>query len=250
MDMWDALGLNAPCVLSAVGAGGKTSLLLSLAASARRRRVPVILTTTTKMYRRQAAAFQPIITAVRDDGLREAGNHLRQRGGAAWFASEEDGKVIGLPPADVDELATLYPEAVVLVEADGAREKWLKAPGPHEPVIPSSTQITAGILSLQALQQPLAESTVHRLDMVLALLGKKPGDVVTACDLAVLACADNGLFRNSRGRRILILAGSPDTQPSAGHEVVKQLRQSSRISLCIITRGYGESMQPCEVIEL
>ena len=250
MDMWDALGLKAPRVLSAVGAGGKTSLLLSLAAGARRRRIPVILTATTKMYRRQVSAFQPIITSVEDDGSREVGNHLRQSGGAAWFAAEEDGKVIGLPPAYVDELATLYQEAVVLVEADGAREKWLKAPGPHEPVIPSSTQITAGILSLQALQQPLAESTVHRLDWVCALLGKKPGDVVTACDLAELACADDGLFRNSRGRRILILAGPLDANSAAGQEVVKQLRQHSGISCCIITRGYGESMQPYEVIEL
>ena len=250
MDMWDAVGLKASCVLSGVGAGGKTSLLLSLAAGALRRRVPVILTATTKMYRRQVSAFQPIITSVWDDGSRETGNHLRRQGCAAWFAAEEGGKVIGLPPAYVDELNMLFPEAVVLVEADGAREKWLKAPGLHEPVIPPSTQITAGILSLQALQRPLTDATVHRLDMVCALLGKKPGDIITAGDLAALAGADEGLFRNSRGRRILILAGSSDVNPSAGHEVVKQLRQPSGINCCIITRGYGESMQPCEVIGL
>ena len=252
MDLWEALELNEPCILAATGAGGKTSLLLALAACAHKRFFQVILTTTTKMFYRQAEAIQPVIETSFSEGMHAISMNLHKQCLVSWFSRREGDKVIGLPTEYIDRMAGIQSDAYILVEADGAKEKLLKAPNFHEPLIPSSTAITVGVLSLQAVGQPLEESIVHRLGHVSLLLGKGRGETIIPKDLALLACHSNGIFQYSKGKRILVLTGAGvEKTASYGRDVVAGLRKSGApIERCVLTAGYGATMEPVAVYDL
>ena len=67
----------------------------------------------------------------------------------AWFSGITGTKVDSLDCDLIDGLAKLHPNWQIVVEADGAKEKWLKAPKTTEPVIPSLTKTTIGLVNLQ-----------------------------------------------------------------------------------------------------
>ena len=181
-----ALGLldaGQPALVVLTGGGGKSSLLFALA-----RQLPgkVILTTTTRMALdqvRTAAQTLPATLCRYPDlsVLRAASN------GIFLVVGDDlaDGKAGGVPPAVPSEWLPQGAATAVLVEADGARTLPVKAPGAHEPVIPTAATIVLGVAGMDALDQTIA-GAAHRPALVAALLNKRQDDVLTAADLAVL----------------------------------------------------------------
>ncbi len=169
---------HRPDVVALVGAGGKSAVLFRLAQEILAGGGRVITTTTTQIFTRQ---------------LQDAPAHLRLGSGPLDWAAlaralEEHGhcllvraasgeKADGLSPEQVDELVrglARRPElgvGAVLVEADGSRQRPVKAPAPHEPVLPRSTTLLAPLLGLEGLGRRLAEPWVHRPQRLRALLG-------------------------------------------------------------------------------
>ena len=66
----------------------------------------------------------------------------------------------------------------ILVEADGAKRKPIKAPADYEPVIPSSTTLVIGVIGLDALGKAIDEETIHRCELFCSLTGKKAGNTI------------------------------------------------------------------------
>jgi len=89
-------------------------------------------------------------------------------------------KVDGVLPSMVDHLARYLSDVTILVEADGARHRALKAPAAYEPVVPGSTTILAPLADLTVLGKPLTEKYVHRPELVAGLTGATIGQPVTA----------------------------------------------------------------------
>ena len=83
---------------------------------------------------------------------------------------------------------------VVLVEADGAREKPLKAPAENEPVWPSGKQLVVGVTGWDGLNSPAGEKTIHRWPLFQALTGQEPNKPVSAQSLLKLLNSSKGLF--------------------------------------------------------
>lgn len=248
MDLWDALGLTHSEVIAIVGAGGKTSTLLTLAACARRRQLPVILTATTKMYASQVADFMPVIAGSYEAGAEQVKAALAQQLYGAWFSSADGEKLTGLPPEWIDGYYSSNLGTVLLVEADGAREKLLKTPASHEPVIPASTTMTVAVLNLRVLGLPLTEQFVHRLEQTCAFLGKKQGDVIGLRDLALEASRDNGVFQYSAGKRIVVLTGGEREDVPKGRKFVRLLQENESPAIrCVLTTGFGRGMEVLEV---
>ena len=50
----------------------------------------------------------------------------------------------------------------IIVEADGAKRRPLKAPGRYEPVIPACSHIVIGVVGLNGLGKPLDKKYVFR----------------------------------------------------------------------------------------
>lgn len=190
------------CVVSIVGAGGKTTLMFSLARLLGSKS-KVLVTTTTKIYVPNPGQydFMAIGSSNFDKYNRMPANGIYIYGNAV----SDENKILGLPTEDVDSLALLFD--YVLVESDGARGKLIKGWGGNEPVICSSTTHTVGVLNLNALGLTADEENVHRLDEFLKITGAQRHEKMNIEHLASLVFHKDGLFKYSRGEKILYLAG-------------------------------------------
>jgi probable selenium-dependent hydroxylase accessory protein YqeC len=247
---WRALKLPEKGIISLVGAGGKTSLALSLLAEAQAKQLSAVLTTTTKMHWKQLAQFRPIVA---ESAAETAGRlALRQTLGqtAAWIGGWLGEKAIGVDPGEVDGLLELLPEAVVLVEADGAKGCWLKAPACHEPVVPSETAVTIGVLNIRALGKRLEKKFVYRLPEVCSVLGKKEGECVELRDYALLAASPKGIFQYAHGRRLLLLTGGEKTKNFSMADFVACLyAEQAKIEICALAHRHEKTMR-LEMLEV
>jgi probable selenium-dependent hydroxylase accessory protein YqeC len=189
------LGLSQGGVLAAVGAGGKTSLLLGLARQAREAGMRVVLTSTTHMGRLGERTVGPLLLGDASDDAVEAA--LAEEGAATVLGRwvRED-KLEGLPPDRVDRLAGFAD--LVLVEADGARGRSLKLPAPHEPVVPATAGRVVILAGLDAVGAPLDEGTVHRLPLVVAASGLREGDLLDADAVVRVLGAPEGYRSRAR----------------------------------------------------
>ncbi len=176
----EALKVVEGDVVSLVGAGGKTTTLYGIASELRRHGKTVITTTTTNMQTpRYATTMPPLVYAAdEDDWLETVRVRVRRYGSATVVgAREREDKLRGLEP---DKIALLRELAdCVLLEADGARGRSLKAPASYEPVIPDVTTLTIVLVGIDALGLPLDENIVHRLEEVRKITGAQTGTPIT-----------------------------------------------------------------------
>ena len=113
----------------------------------------------------------------------------------------------------------------VVVEADGSRMLPVKAPGPHEPVIPNGTTLLVPVVGIDALSKPIAE-IAHRPERVCAITGLAPEDSLTPAALAHLITAPEGGLKNaaSAGRAaVLINKVESAAERALAREVAEQV---------------------------
>ncbi|OGA61561.1 MAG: hypothetical protein A3G81_06895 [Betaproteobacteria bacterium RIFCSPLOWO2_12_FULL_65_14] len=196
----EALGLERARLVALCGAGGKTSLMLALAREMAATGERVLVTTTTK------------IAAAEVEGPLPPGVSVSHRGKSA-----SGRKLMGHPPEAVDAFKAQFDR--VLVEADGSRQRPLKAPAAHEPVIPSTSDAVVVVAGMSGLGLPLSEETVFRADIWAALSGTPLGAPVDAESFARVALHEAGLAKGCRGcsRTALFLnqVHTPDTRIAA-----------------------------------
>jgi molybdenum cofactor cytidylyltransferase len=169
-------------VIALVGAGGKSSLLFRLGDELAAAGRATLLTATTRLWASQAnrAPFslfsnhEPTLAFELPTSLRGYGQALAMAGQA-----REPGKLAGLDGALICRLAALDEVAAVVIEADGSRERPLKAPAPHEPLVPACATHVVTVAGIAAVGQPLDETTVHRPERFAALASLLPGDPLT-----------------------------------------------------------------------
>lgn len=196
-------------VVSFVGAGGKTSLLLHLARELEAEGHPVLVTTTTHLADPRGEGGGGARVLLRPDLEAPApvgGPTPLPCPGVTLLvarAAEEAGKLKGVAPSQVARLAATWP--FVLVEADGARRLPIKAPAAHEPVVPDGTALTAGVVGLDALGEPMDDRTVHRPERFAAVTGCAAGAPIGWDHVVALARHPEGLFKGARGRRVVLL---------------------------------------------
>jgi probable selenium-dependent hydroxylase accessory protein YqeC len=183
----EALGIARGDVVSVVGAGGKTTLVYRLAAEARAAGWRVLVTTTTHMGTLAEATTGPVLVEAEAAIEEELVRALATEGRATVLGRRvRADKIEGLAPERVDTLAATPGLDLVLVEADGARGRSLKAPAAHEPVIPASTTLVIVVAALDAIGRALDAATVHRVGLVCAATGAAEGTVI---DAALVAAA-------------------------------------------------------------
>ena len=189
MQLHHALRLPAEAlsVVTLVGAGGKTSALFRLADEAVAAGRRAVTTTTTHIFAAQAEhaparlEVKPgaIDWAALEAQLARHGHCLVwsppgvRSAGAGGDSSLTGSKRQGLPPEVVDALAARAGDlgiSLIAIEGDGSRRRPVKAPAPHEPVIPACTTHLVPVAGLDGLGLPLDEPYVHRPERVRALL--------------------------------------------------------------------------------
>ncbi len=177
LSLYHSLGLRDPAVISFIGAGGKTTLLLRLASEMLGLQQKVLLTTTTKIFRPSKMPFfiftdiKSAVSALkkhyRDHNIAVLGNRILP-----------NGKIEGIK-ADAIEILRNELQVSVLVEADGAKGKPIKGYAEYEPVLPSDSDLIAAVIGADALEASISNATVHRLKYFLKTTGAEETQNIT-----------------------------------------------------------------------
>jgi probable selenium-dependent hydroxylase accessory protein YqeC len=228
----DILRLGDRGVVSFVGGGGKTSLMFHLARQFARSGKRVLTTTTTKIS--VPTSDQSATVLVNADPREilcqpESCDPTALHVTAAGTVLAASGKLKGFDP----EAIQLFEESRlfdwILVEADGSRQRPLKAPAEHEPVIPANTTVLVAVAGLEVLGRPLSEDLVFRCPLAAELMALAEGETVTEAALAALFCHPMGAFKGApnRARRFIYLnkADTPG-RIEGGMRVAELLRRS------------------------
>lgn len=227
VSLHEQLPIPPPAIISITGGGGKTSLLFALAKALTDSGQRVLCATTTKMFRPEAEDW--LAVAVEEEPAR-----LRLPARGALFAARppdaETGpdKVRGYNPEAVDDLFRRGVADWILVEADGAAGRPLKAPAAHEPVIPSLSGAAVAVMGLECVGRPLSKATAFRLPQIFAVTGLSEGDVVSPRAIARLADHPQGMFKNApaSAARLLFCNKADDSEAETiGLDVADAIRK-------------------------
>lgn len=198
MNLIQALRLSESAskpIVALAGAGGKSSLLFRLGDELTAAGRATLLTATTRLWAEQAdrarftllSASEPTLAFELPTSLRGYGQALVLTGPA-----REPGKLAGLAPDLICRLAALEEVAAAVIEADGSRERPLKAPASHEPLIPACATHVIVVAGMAAVGRPLDAATVHRPERFAALIGLPMGARLTPPAIAAALMHPNG----------------------------------------------------------
>ena len=194
----DALDLGSRELLTFVGAGGKSTLLIALVRELRGRGARVAAATTTKMWHREAEEAGRLVLT-REEGWRDRLDRELAAGRAVFLGRRllPSGKVEGIDPDTADALFLSGRLDCLVVEGDGAAGRPLKAPGPGEPVVPGSATRVVAVAGLESLGRPVEDDVVFRMERFEEVTGASRGTPLTAPILTRLFSRSAGLFRGS-----------------------------------------------------
>jgi probable selenium-dependent hydroxylase accessory protein YqeC len=132
------------------------------------------------------------------DSFEDLRDRLRDVKGAIPVVTRSvlpEGKLRGIPPDWCDRLLAEKLVDALVVEADGAARKPVKAPEHWEPVVPEETTVFTAMVGLSCLGKPLDAETVFRPERVAAVTGLRLGSVIGPEVLCHLLGSDQGLLK-------------------------------------------------------
>lgn len=227
--MNDVFKIKDKDVVSIVGSGGKTTLMNYLAKEFNKRKV--LVSTTTKI-RIPSQDFYDFIAFNKEEA--DAIKNINNKGIYVLGSKIKDNK---LESFDLEYMKSITDNFdIVLLEADGSKEKYIKGWNETEPVILDNTTITIGIINLEILGKLVNENNVHRVEQFMDLTGAKLNDVIEKEHLIAVIRGEKGLFKNSKGRRILLINGVKDnkTRKIANEITETILKKHNKIDEVII----------------
>jgi molybdenum cofactor cytidylyltransferase len=201
MRLSKALRLPKSPIVALVGAGGKTTALFTLANEL----APSIVTTTTHFGEwqvNQSDSHIVIKTGVKLPNI--PGDRV-----VLVTGEKENDRFFGVDAGQLNELRNLAGrrEVPFLIEADGARQRPLKVPAPHEPVIPDFTSTVIVVSGLKGMNNPLGEEYVHRPEFFSQISGLEIGKNITVDALGRVLTHPSGGLKNIpiHARKIALL---------------------------------------------
>lgn len=202
MKLFNQLDLNIdnPQVISFVGGGGKTTSIKTLAKELANQGSKVLITTTTMI-------FDSMKNQGNDFFLKDIPRDFKANEGTITILGEatRDDKLVGCSVEKIDEIKNRNLFDFILIEADGAKRKPIKAPEAHEPVICNSTSITIGLIGIDAIGLEINQANVHRAERLEQILDVNQGHIIDYNDLVNLALHAKGIFKSSKGKKILLV---------------------------------------------
>lgn len=244
MELSQALRISsAPCIAFA-GAGGKTTAIFCLARELTHPSTcllhPCVLVTSTT----HLGAWQ----------IPLADRHVIARG-VQYVLKDElrgvvlvTGEIVIERTKPVNENVLLWLREInrdealpLLIEADGSRQKPLKAPAQHEPAIPDFAAHVVNMAGLSGLGKPLTEEHVHRHEIFSQLSGLRAGEAITADSLVRVLTHPSGGLKNTpaASKRTLILnqADTAETQSAAASVSPALLRHFDSVVIASLREG-------------
>src|SRR5437764_8348081 len=193
----DLIELPTSSLIAIIGAGGKTTTMYTLADELAQRGKRVITTTTTQIFYPEPYETDTLIIASETHALLKTIDEAWQQYHRVTVARAvlRTEKLAGLQPEQPYELLVKSGADAVIVEADGARHRMIKAPAQHEPVMPLQMNVALLMMSAEAFNQPLSERIAHRPEQVAKVTGIKVGDVLSPAVIARLILSELGAMK-------------------------------------------------------
>jgi len=240
----DLIDLPAHPLISIVGAGGKTTTMYTLASELAQRGGRVITTTTTQIFFPEPGQTGTLIVAAETPTLLEmisAAWQQYRRVTVAGAIIRAD-KLAGLQPGQPYELLMHSGAGAVIVEADGARHRMIKAPAEHEPVIPVHTNIALLMMSAGAINQPLSAEVAHRPERIASVVDMSLGEILTPIRIARLVTSEQGALKHipKDATTYLLITRASLTSQDTLKELVSLVRTSPRVAGVLCSERPGE----------
>jgi len=163
-------------VVAFIGAGGKTSTLVTLGYELAESGWRVLATTTTYLDQGQLSLLPYAMHY--GQGSEAISQALTEHNFVFLYDRIENGRVYGPDENWTPKLLDNVDSDILLVEADGADGLPLKVPFEHEPIIPPETSLVIPIASLSVVGKPLDEDHVYNPQAMIDKYGYHPGSNV------------------------------------------------------------------------
>ncbi|MEW8974350.1 MAG: selenium cofactor biosynthesis protein YqeC [Tissierellaceae bacterium] len=201
----DILNIGKKEVISFVGAGGKTTTIQRL--SMKLRKIGKVLSTTSTAIMKPSKDDYDVIYIgeIPYEYLPD------MKSITVYGEYEQNGKLGSKDISKIDELIARGIFDYILIEADGANRRPIKAPNTYEPMISEFTTTTIGVLGVECLNRRIGE-IAHRPELFSKIVHKDIYDFIDYEDILKLTLHKEGLFKNSEGRKILFLNKVEDSQ--------------------------------------
>ena len=233
-------------VISLVGGGGKTTLMFRLAAELAHIENTVLTTTTTKIFEPSKDESAYIIVSEDPEEVLSISETLLSHTTHITAARERlvsKKKLAGFEPSAVEYFMKKGGFQWVLVEADGAARKPIKAPAEHEPVIPECSTCVIAVVGLDAIGKPLDDRWVFRPRLYSRVTGVSLGAPVTERSVASVILADNGLMKGCPpGAKQMVFLNKAEREErlAAGRRVASLLKKEGKGKIARILIGSAE----------
>lgn len=218
-------------ILAVVGAGGKKSTLYALAAELDR----AVVTATVRIPPFEGQVER---LAVTDDPISLLRDNDEWPLGLVYDRDGDRDRYLGYDPETIDEMAEVT-DAPLLVKADGARTRWLKAPKSDEPQVPPGADIVVPVASVRSVGEPLTEERVHRPELVSELTGRELGDPIQPEDIVRVLTHDNGGMKDvPPDARVVVLLNMVDDAglEATARAIAEDLLEDGRIDRVVLGR--------------
>lgn len=219
-------------VLSFAGSGGKTTALFQLA----------------RQFLEQKKCSVVYVTATSHLGVSQiplADHHIITTDSTTEIELATSGVVLITGKIEQDKTKPITNETLywlhaksknentpLLIEADGSRQKSIKAPANHEPPIPEFTEIVVYVCGLSALGKTLTKENVHRPEIFSQITTINNGEIITAHAIQKLLTHSQGGLKNipQQAKRVILLnqADTPELQSIGGRMAQKLLHVYDR----------------------
>ncbi len=241
MKLETAFDLNRGEVVSFIGAGGKTSLLVSMGYELAESGWRVLATTTTHLKAEQLGFFPGALKADADAAV--ISQALSEHQFVLLYDEVRAGRVYGPPLGWTKQLLDRVDSDILLIEADDAAGLPFKAPLAGEPLIPAESSLVVSVSSLSVLGTPLDADHVYNPGAMIDKYGFVENSPVKSPWLAqVLRDEELGLRGIPDEARVLVyLNQTPEYGYARGRArlIARLSLQSRRVSAVALgsTRG-------------
>lgn len=246
IDLLDVFNARAGAICF-VGAGGKKTTMYRLAAE-HPGRVAITATSHIEYFPRRLAARKIIGP---EDGLLE---QIRADSASRVIAfaqpSQRRGRHAGISLERVVEFQRAGGFELMLIKADGARSRLIKAPAEHEPPIPACTSTIVPIVSAKVFGKKLTERVAHRIDQLSAITGLQPGEKIEPGHVARLLASPEGSLKNAGHAMVIPLINMVDDDERAIHAraAAEQALALTRRFGCVVLAAMRNAEPVIEIV--